>query len=180
MQLSSIDGTSGGCFIHTLSECENSVTMTHTDPWILGRPAGGNGCRRRLLYFHPTKIVISTGDLIHLSGNTFEYSNWGWGKEIYEAEGQEEALKARDRKLEVTHRSRTSARRVKKMFDFIDEYLEQESKRVSINKKGHHCWNIQVKKHHMTLLKKFYHDRSIKLEDLDIINYTNILVGDSK
>jgi integrase len=83
-----------------------------------------------------------------------------------------EALKvARDRKLEVMMRQKQGlkARRVKKMFDFIDEYLEQESKRIAdYNRKGHiTAETFRVKKHHMNLLKKFYHDRSIKLEDLD-------------
>ncbi len=49
-----------------------------------------------------------------------------------------EALKvARDRKLEVMMRQKQGlkARRVKKMFDFIDEYLEQQKTRQNLVKR---------------------------------------------
>ena len=68
-----------------------------------------------------------------------------------------EALKvARDRKLEVMMRQKQGlkARRVKRMFEFIDDYLEQESKRIAdYNKKGHiTAETFRVKRCHMGLL----------------------------
>ena len=100
-----------------------------------------NGCRRRgLLYFHPTKIVISTGALIHLSGNTPQVFQLRVRKGNLTQKDKSEALKvARERvRSSMRQKQGLKARRVKKMFDFIDEYLEQESKRVSdYNKKGH-------------------------------------------
>ena len=85
-----------------------------------------------------------------------------------ESEAKQFAL---DRKLEVMMRQKSGlkARRVKKLFDFIDDYMLEESKRItSYNKQGHITKEtFRVKNHHMKLLKKFYHDKSIKLEDLD-------------
>ena len=139
----------------------------------MGRPAGGKWVQEKTLVFPPDEDCY-----IYRRPNS---SVWQYFLSI-PTEGEErkstkqkdknEALKvARDRKLEVMMRQKQGlkARRVKKMFDFIDEYLEQESKRVSdYNKKGHiTAETFRVKKHHMSLLKKFYHGRSIKLEDLD-------------
>jgi len=78
---------------------------------------------------------------------------------------------ARKRKLEALSRQQQGlkVRKVKKMFDFIDEFLESESKRIApYNRKGYiTSETFRIKKHHLSLLKKFYHNRSIKLEDLD-------------
>lgn len=78
---------------------------------------------------------------------------------------------ARNRKLEVMarHQQGLKARRVKKMFDFIDDFLKEESKRIApFNKKGFiTAETFRIKSHHLSLLKKFYHNKSIKLEDLD-------------
>ena len=86
--------------------------------------------------------------------------------------GQQEALDVlQERKLEVKarHQQGLKARRVKKLFDFMDEFLEEEQKRVSShNKRGMIvAETFRIKKHHLSLLKKFYNGRSIKLEDLD-------------
>ena len=81
---------------------------------------------------------------------------------------------ALDRKLEVMSRQKQGlkARRVKGMFDFIDEFLEEESKRV----RGHNIkGNItketfRQKRHHLSNLKIFYlhaGKRNPRLEDLD-------------
>jgi len=78
---------------------------------------------------------------------------------------------ARKRKLEALSRQQQGlkVRKVKKMFDFIDEFLELESKRISTyNRKGYITKEtFRIKKHHLSLLKKFYHDKSIKLEEID-------------
>ena len=139
----------------------------------MGRPASGKWVQEKTLVFPPEEDCY-----IYRRPNS---SVWQYFLSI-PTEGEErkstkqkdknEALKvARDRKLEVMMRQKQGlkARRVKKMFDFIDEYLEQESKRIAdYNRKGHiTAETFRVKKHHMNLLKKFYHDRSIKLEDLD-------------
>lgn len=75
------------------------------------------------------------------------------------------------RYLEVQLRQKQGlkARRVKKLFDFIDDFLAQESKRISdYNKRGNITKEtFRVKSHHLNLLKKFYGNRNAKLEDLD-------------
>ena len=139
----------------------------------MGRPSSGKWVKEKTLVFPPEEDCY-----IYRRPNS---SVWQYFLSI-PTEGEErkstkqkdknEALKvARDRKLEVMMRQKQGlkARRVKKMFDFIDEYLEQESKRIAdYNRKGHiTAETFRVKKHHMNLLKKFYYDRSIKLEDLD-------------
>ena len=88
------------------------------------------------------------------------------------AVGQAEAVKfAIDRKLLVMSRQQQGlkARRVKKMFDFIQEYLDEEEKRIAdFNRPGFITKEtFRVKRHHLNLLKKFYHNKSIKLEELD-------------
>ena len=81
---------------------------------------------------------------------------------------------ALNRKLEVMSRQKQGlkARRVKGMFDFIDEFLEEESKRV----RGHNIKGnitketVRQKRHHLSNLKIFYlHSgkRNPRLEDLD-------------
>ena len=78
---------------------------------------------------------------------------------------------ALNRKLEVMARQSQGlkARRVKKLFDFIDDFLGEEAKRIAdYNKKGNiTAETFRVKKHHLNLLKKFYGNRNTKLEDLD-------------
>ena len=86
--------------------------------------------------------------------------------------GQSEAIEvALDRKLEVMARQKQGlkAKRVKKMFDFMEEFLEKEQQRISsFNEKDkitYETWRI--KKHHLNLFRKYYSNRNIKLEDID-------------
>ena len=86
--------------------------------------------------------------------------------------GKEEALDVlQERKLEVKarHQQGLKARRVKKLFDFMDDFLEEEKQRIAThNKKGMIVEEtFRLKSHHLNLLKKFYKLRSIKLEDLN-------------
>ena len=78
---------------------------------------------------------------------------------------------ALERKLEVMSRQKQGlkARRVKKLFDFIDDFLKEESKRIADhNVKGNITQEtFRVKKHHLNLFKKFYGTSKSKLEDLD-------------
>ena len=78
---------------------------------------------------------------------------------------------ALDRKLESMARQKQGlkVRRVKKMFDFIDDFLKEESKRIADYVKPGNITEetFRLKSHHLNLLKKFYHNKSIKLEDLD-------------
>lgn len=86
--------------------------------------------------------------------------------------GREEAKKiALDRKLDVMSRQKQGlkARRVKKLFDFIDEFLEEEHKRIRpFNQKGFITADtFRGKKAHLSSLKRFYKGKSIKIEELD-------------
>jgi len=85
---------------------------------------------------------------------------------------KQQALRvAQERYLEVMSRKRDGlkARRVKKMFDFIDDFLAEQEKRIRpSNQRGFITKEtFRVKTHHLNLLKRFYHDKNIKLEDLD-------------
>jgi len=86
--------------------------------------------------------------------------------------GQQDALDVlQKRKLEVLARQQQGlkARRVKKLFDFMDDFLDTERERVSShNKRGMIVEEtFRIKSHHLNLLKKFYKLRNIKLEDLN-------------
>ena len=78
---------------------------------------------------------------------------------------------ALDRKLLVMsrHQQGLKARRVKKLFDFIDDFLAEEKKRIAThNIKGNITQEtFRVKSHHLSMLKRFYGNRNTKLEDLD-------------
>ena len=90
---------------------------------------------------------------------------------------------ALDRKLEVMSRKKQGmkARRIRKLFDFIDEYLEYESKRIApYNKPGFITEDtFKGKTHHLKNLKRFLHgidyegnvypQNDIRLEDLDYV-----------
>jgi integrase len=71
--------------------------------------------------------------------------------------------------VQVRQQQGLKARRVKKLFDFIDDFLKKESERIAdYNKKD--CITketFRVKCHHLKLLKIFYGNRNVKLEDLD-------------
>ncbi len=86
--------------------------------------------------------------------------------------GKDEALKvALKRKLEVLarHQQGLKARRVKGMFNFIDDFLDSEKSRIKpYNQKGFiTAETFRIKSHHLKILKKFYHNKNIRLEDLD-------------
>ena len=86
--------------------------------------------------------------------------------------GQEDAKKvALERKLEVMSRQKQGlkARRIRKLFDFIDDFLEEEKKRIRpYNQKGFiTAETYRGKRTHLASLRRFYKDKSIKLEDLD-------------
>jgi len=94
------------------------------------------------------------------------------GKSDDEEFGKSEALNfALERKLEVMSRQKQGlkARRIKKLFDFIDDFLESESKRISPYPRPGFITQetFRIKTHHLKLLRRFYKDRSIKVEDLD-------------
>ena len=78
---------------------------------------------------------------------------------------------ALDRKLEVMSRQRQGlkARRVKRLFDFIDDFLSEEEKRISdYPRKGFiTAETFRIKKHHLNLLRKFHKNKNIRIEDLD-------------
>ena len=78
---------------------------------------------------------------------------------------------ALDRKLEVMarHKQGLKARRVKSLYDFIDDFLGEEQKRIlDHNVRGNITQEtFRVKKHHLNLFKKFYGNRNTKLEDLE-------------
>ena len=78
---------------------------------------------------------------------------------------------ALDRKLEVMSRQKQGlkARRVKKLFDFIDEFLDEEKKRIRpYNIRGYITQGTyRGKRTHLNTLKKFYKNKDIKVEDLD-------------
>ncbi len=90
---------------------------------------------------------------------------------------------ALDRKLEVMSRQKQGlkARRVKKLVDFINEFMKSESKRVaSYNKPGFITEDtFRLKSHHLKHLKRFfkvidatgkeYPQNNIRLEDLNYV-----------
>ena len=86
--------------------------------------------------------------------------------------GKQEALKvALNRKIEMTARQQQGlkAKRVKHMFDFMEEFLAKEQERISdYNQKDKITFETwRVKKHHLNLLRKYYKNRNSRLEDLD-------------
>ena len=86
--------------------------------------------------------------------------------------GKEEALDVlQERKVEVKARQQQGlkARRVKKLFDFMDDFLKEEKQRIATHKKKGMIVEetFRLKSHHLNQLKKFYKLRNIKLEDLN-------------
>ena len=86
--------------------------------------------------------------------------------------GLKEARKiALDRKLEVMsrHQQGLKAKRIKKLFDFMDKFLEEEKKRIAdYNKPGNiTAETYRCKEHHLNLLKAYYKNKNTKIENLD-------------
>ena len=75
------------------------------------------------------------------------------------------------RKLVVMSRQQSGLKtpRSKRLFDFIDDYLAEEQRRVSpFNRKGFiTAETFRLKKHHLGLLKKFYRNKNIQIEKID-------------
>ena len=139
----------------------------------MGRPSQGKWIQEKTLVFPPDEDCY-----IYKRPNSSIYQYFlsipGEGEErkSTKQKTKEDALRvARDRKLEVMMRQKQGlkAKRVKNLFDFIDDYLVEESKRVTTsNKPGKiTAETFRVKSHHLKLLKKFYHNRSIRCEDID-------------
>lgn len=84
---------------------------------------------------------------------------------------------ALDRKLTVMGRQKAGLKtpKSKRLFDFIDDYLNEEEKRVSnYNRKGFiTAETFRLKKHHLNMLKKFYRDKNIKIENIDFAKLHN-------
>ena len=71
--------------------------------------------------------------------------------------------------MQVRQQQGLKARRVKKLFDFINDFLAEESKRIADHniKRNITKETFRVKSHHLNLLKKFYGNPNTKLKDLD-------------
>lgn len=131
--------------------------------WVTGKELVLPNKEDCYVYLRPTSNVYQY--FLSISGEGIERKSTG-EKDLEKA--KEFAL---NRKLEVMSRQKQGlkARRVKKLFDFIDDFLKEESKRIAThNIKGNITKEtFRVKSHHLGLLKKFYGNRNTKLEDLD-------------
>ncbi len=77
---------------------------------------------------------------------------------------------ARDRWYEIQGRQRSGlkVKREKKLFDFAEEFLEEEKKRIStVPKKGITQETFRIKKVHLRWLQEFFDGRNPKLETID-------------
>ena len=77
---------------------------------------------------------------------------------------------ARNRWYEIQARQQSGKRvkKEKKLFEFIEEYLEQESKRISdIPKKGITAESFRVKKNQLRWLREFFGHRNPKLDNIN-------------
>ena len=135
----------------------------HTGKWVLDKHYVFPNREDCYIYKRPRSEVWQY--YLYIDGEGQERKSTGHHDK---AQALEFAL---NRKLEVMSRIKQGlkARRVKKMFDFIDEFLQEEEKRIApYNRKGHITKEtFRGKNYHLNCLKKFYHNKSIKLEDLD-------------
>tara|TARA_Y100001963_G_scaffold70949_1_gene98692 strand:+ start:1899 stop:3302 length:1404 start_codon:yes stop_codon:yes gene_type:complete len=129
------------------------------------------------VYKRPTTSVWQY--YLRIKGEGEERKSTGVKGDIDDNEiGREQALDiAHKRKLEVLarHQQGLKARRVKKMFDFIDDFLVEEQKRIADHNKPGYITKetFRIKSHHLGLLKKYYQNRNTKLEDLDYSHLYN-------
>ena len=134
-----------------------------TGKWVQGKEFVLPDDESLYVYLRPNSSVYQY--FLSIDGEGVERKSTG-KKDIKEAKKF-----ALDRKLQVMARQSQGlkARRVKKLFDFIDDYLKEESKRIAThNIKGNITKEtFRVKSHHLGLLKKFYGNRNTKLEELD-------------
>ena len=97
--------------------------------------------------------------------------NEGVIRESTKQDDVEKALTyARERWYEIQGRQRSSlkVKREKKLFDFVEEYLEEEKKRIShIHKKGITKETYRIKRVHLRWLNEFFSGRNPKLETID-------------
>ena len=97
--------------------------------------------------------------------------NEGVIRESTKQEDQEEALTyARERWYEIQGRQRSGlkVKREKKLFDFAEEFLEEERKRISsVPRKGITKETFRIKRVHLRWLQEFFDGRNPKLESLD-------------
>lgn len=131
--------------------------------WVQGKELVLPGKEDCYVYLRPNSSIYQY--FLSIEGEGVERKSTG-KKDLEQA--KEFAL---NRKLEVMarHSQGLKARRVKKLFDFIDDFLKEESTRIAdYNIKGNITQEtFRVKTHHLGLLKKFYGNRNLKLEDLD-------------
>ena len=134
-----------------------------TGKWVQGKELVLPGKEDCYVYLRPNSSVYQY--FLSIDGEGIERKSTG-KKDLEQA--KEFAL---NRKLEVMARQSQGlkARRVKKLFDFIDDFLKEESKRIAThNIRGNITKEtFRVKSHHLNLLKKFYGNRNTKLEELD-------------
>ena len=97
--------------------------------------------------------------------------NEGSIRQSTKEDNQEKALNfARDRWYEIQGRQRSGlkVKREKKLFDFAEEFLEEEKKRISNHpKKGITQETFRIKKVHLRWLQEFFDGRNPKLETID-------------
>jgi len=139
------------------------VARPSSGKWVLGKELVLPNKEDCYVYLRPNSSVYQY--FLSIDGEGIERRTTG-KKDLEDA--KEFAL---NRKLEVMARQSQGlkARRVKKLFDFIDDFLKEESKRIAPhNIRGNITKEtFRVKAHHLGLLKKFYGNRNTKLEELD-------------
>jgi len=139
------------------------VARPSSGKWVLSKELVLPNKEDCYVYLRPNSSVYQY--FLSIDGEGIERKTTG-KKNLDEA--KEFAL---NRKLEVMARQSQGlkARRVKKLFDFIDDFLKEESKRIAPhNIRGNITQEtFRVKSHHLSLLKKFYGNRNTKLEELD-------------
>lgn len=135
-----------------------------TGKWVQGKefvlPGGDESL---YVYLRPNSSIYQY--FLSIEGEGIERKSTG-KKDL---EGAKKVAFDRYVQVEARKQQGLKARRVKKLFDFIDDFLKEESKRISDhNKRGNITKEtFRVKSHHLKLLKKFYGNRNTKLEDLD-------------
>jgi len=140
------------------------VARPSTGKWVQGKefvlPGGDESL---YVYLRPNSSIYQY--FLSIEGEGIERKSTG-KKDL---EGAKKVAFDRYVQVEARKQQGLKARRVKKLFDFIDDFLKEESKRISDhNIRGNITKEtFRVKSHHLNLLKKFYGNRNTKLEDLD-------------
>ena len=126
--------------------CFISVPRPSEGKWVLEKELAFPPLEDCYIYKRPNSSVYQY--FLSIAGEGDERKSTG-------KRDKNEALDvARKRKLEALSRQQQGlkVRKVKKMFDFIDEFLELESKRISnYNRKGYiTSETFRIKKHHLS------------------------------